>query len=71
MNTIIIPPKNIIIKVYISHILPTKWDHIPTNETNSTSIKHNKNGEEVLKMPSPTRRIKVFNSQIILLFLKP
>ena len=68
MNTIIIPPKNIIISEYMSQILPTKCDHIPTNETNSTSIKHKRNGEVTLRIPRPTTMMNEFNIQIDLCF---
>jgi len=53
----------------MSQILPTKCDHIPTNETNNTSIKHKRNGEVTLSIPRPTTMMKEFNIQIDLCFI--
>ena len=53
----------------MSQILPRKCDHIPTNETNNTSIKHKRNGEVTLSIPRPTTMIKKFNIQIDLCFI--
>ena len=49
-NTIIIPPKNIIIKVYINHILPKKCIKVPKTVTLKINLKHIIKGDFEIKI---------------------
>lgn len=49
IKTIIIPPKNIIIKVYINHIKPIKCMINPNKATKLISLKHIEKGDFAIK----------------------
>jgi len=60
-KTIIIPPRNIIIKVYINQIKPIKCIIKPNEITNLTSLKHIEKGDFTIKII-----IKLINNNLFI-----